>query len=411
MIEAEAYCPLQEKAVNAWLQERVEHKKHHAGLERLKPLFGPFIDSFKDNKIRIATIGGTNGKGETALRLGQYLMENGSSCATWMSPHILSLRERFLFQNRPIPYPQLKETIDQCRHLIPSLSFYQFHFYVFCHWVLKPPIPEFLILEVGMGGRRDAVNLFDADASAIASISRDHCEYLGNTLEAILIEKLGISRQGRPLITSLESPQLREVCRHHTHAAGVPWRDIFDGKRNYRQRNDLLARKLCGILTGDLPPEKPLKPLALRQEKMTYGTNNLLFTGAHNEDGFKKMVETLSAHDIDTILVSFSRREIPEILTCLNILQAWNNQIPIILAPFEHLRGLSCAGWQKLCTHSQLPDTVKIEYNWRNVIAEKRDPSQTILVCGSYYFLGEVQKFLAAPPPAPPPPELGQRDL
>ena len=391
------YCPLKEEAINRWLRERAGHEKFHAGFERLVPVFHHFTEAFKERGIKIATIAGTNGKGETALRLGQYLVEGGGACATWMSPHVLSLRERFLFQNRPLSYRRLKEAIDECAHLIPTLSFYEFHFYVFCHLALREPALEHLILEVGLGGRLDAVNLFDGDVSAIVSISRDHCEYLGNTHEAILGEKLGIARPGRPLLTSLESPELRNHCQRHASSQGIHWRDIFEKGTDYRQHNDLLARHLCHALTGSFPPPRAKQSFKGRWEKMTYRTNNLLFIGAHNEDGFQKMAAILPSRPLDKILVSFSQRSISEIVACMAHLKT----MPLILTHFDHPRGLSGADWQKLCTHPQLPDTVNIEYNWRSVITEETESGQTILVCGSYYFLGEVQKFLAAHTPTP----------
>ena len=389
------YCPRGEDAVNVWLRERAGHEKFHAGFDRLGPIFRGFAEAFKRENIRIATIGGTNGKGETALLLGKYLAGQGASCATWMSPHVLSLRERFLFQNRPVPYRRLEEAVRRCRHLIPTLSFYEFHLYVFCHLALQKPVPEFLLLEVGMGGRLDAVNLFDADVSAIASISRDHCQYLGDTPEAILTEKLGISRPGRPLLTCLESPQLREHCRRHARSSGALWRDLFEAGTHYRRRNDYLARNLCRALTKTLPPPLHPQPLKGRWEEVTRKTDKILFVGAHNEDGFQKMVELFPCHDIGTVLVSFSPRDVGEMVACLKTLKTHCGRIPVVLTRFEHPRGLSCADWQKLCTHPRLPDAIKIEYNWRDVIDGGTDTGRTILVCGSYYFLGEVQKFLA----------------
>ena len=407
----EDYCPVKEESVNLWLRERAGHEKFHGGFARLKPVFHRFAVAFKERNIKIATIGGTNGKGESALLLGKYLIGRGASCATWMSPHVLSLRERFLFQNRPVTYRRLEETLRECRHLIPTLSFYEFHFYVFCRLALAEPSTEFIVLEVGMGGRLDAVNLFDADVSAITSISRDHCQYLGNTLRDILSEKLGISRPGRPLLTSLESNALQEQCHRHARSTGTPWRNVFERGSDYRRNNDLLARNLCRALTGIFPTPEPMEPLKGRWEKMTYQANTLLFVGAHNRDGFRKMAKLIPSQKIETVLVSFSQREIPEILTCLKILTTYCCKASVILTRFDHPRKLDHADWQKLCTHPGLPDAIKIEYNWRSVITEKTDKCQTIMVCGSYYFLGEVQKFLALAPPAPVPSDPLQRNL
>ena len=310
-----------------------------------------------------------------------------------MSPHVLSLRERFLRQNQPVSYPCLEEAIHQCRHLVPQLSFYEFHFYVFCHLAVQSPVPNFLVLEVGMGGRLDAVNLFDADVSALTSISRDHCEYLGDSPKEILKEKLGISRSGRPLFTALDSSSLREYCQHHALAANIPWKDIFAKDRDYRSRNDLMARTLCQSLTGIFPQPNPLRPLKGRWEKMTYKNNTLLFVGAHNEDGMRKMIEAMLP-PIDKILVSFSRRHLSEMETCLRILRALDPSIPLILTWFDHPRGINGADCHNILSHSQLSSIVTFEYNWRNVIAEETDTGQTLLVCGSYYFLGEIQKWL-----------------
>ena len=410
------YSANQEDAINLWLRERDGYESFKGGFERLRPLFQPLANDFKSHNIKIATIGGTNGKGETALRLGEYLIQNGSSCATWMSPHILSLRERFLRQNQPISYSSLKKVIKQCRHLIPQLSFYEFHFYVFCQWALQPPTPDFLVLEVGMGGRLDAVNLFDADVCAVTSISLDHCEYLGDTPEQILREKLGISRPERPLFTSLDCPALREQCRRHAFAKSIPWQDIFTEEKDYRERNDLMARTLCHSLTGIFPHSHPLQPLKGRWEKMIYRTNTLLFVGAHNEDGIKKMLEAADRPPIDKILVSFSRRPLSEMKACLETLCRSEPPVPLILTWFDHPRGINSAACHEILSHSQLSSTITFEYNWRNVVSEETDTGQTLLVCGSYYFLGEVQKWLyqqnlGAHPLTSPLPGHRQRNL
>ena len=391
--------------LDLWSQKNSGGEVFRSGLERLRPLFAPLVAAAKNRRIDIVTVAGTNGKGEVAMRLGKYLEAADRSYGLWTSPHILSLQERFVRNGKMISRGELERAISQCAHLVDELSFYEFYFYVFCHLFLSDPSKkvEVLILEVGMGGRLDAVNLFDANLAAIVSISLDHCEYLGETCREILGEKLGITRAGQTLLTSLESSYLRDVCRNYSRQHKVAWGDLFEQGvlfegQNYRERNNLLAQHLFRELVGKMPsPQRDSIELKGRWETMTLGKAKFLFVGAHNLDGIKRMVSSMEALVLAQVLISFSLRSRDEICAMLTALNKLQLSGPISLVYFRHSRGFSPENWARICSEVAKQEQLRgIQRggDWKEFVAKKRSKEQTILVCGSYYFIGEVQKFI-----------------
>ena len=212
---------LEEEALNAKLFEWYGEEKLLLGkASDAKEVIKSFKPFFREKKVKVIVVGGTNGKGETSHRLDSLLRQEGLKTALWTSPHILSLRERFLFQGKQVSYGQLNKYIDSSRESCLennwALSYYEFLFFVFCRLALSVEKSfglDVILLEVGLGGRLDAVNFLGPDLTAVCSLSRDHQGFLGNTLKDILMEKLGISRPNIPLITGFELDWLQSKTK------------------------------------------------------------------------------------------------------------------------------------------------------------------------------------------------------
>jgi dihydrofolate synthase / folylpolyglutamate synthase len=149
----------------------------------------------------VLTVGGTNGKGSVAATLDGILAAAGYETGLFTSPHLVRYHERIRLHGREASDPELLAAfaeIDAARGDI-SLTYFEWNalaaFVVFARARV-----DVAVLEVGMGGRLDAVNLLDADVAAVVSVGLDHCEWLGDTIEAIGTEKAGIFRSGRPAI-------------------------------------------------------------------------------------------------------------------------------------------------------------------------------------------------------------------
>ncbi len=159
-------------------------------------------------KFQIITIAGTNGKGTTVAMLEELLVANNKNVLSHISPHILNFNERISLNKKPISDSLLLELLDLLEEITADykLSYYQIAFLCTCVYSQKASL-DYLIIEVGIGGRLDAANILEHDITAITNIDYDHCEILGDTLDKIGLEKAGISRSGVPLFLGSKMPE------------------------------------------------------------------------------------------------------------------------------------------------------------------------------------------------------------
>jgi len=149
----------------------------------------------------IITVAGTNGKGSSVALLTRILQEAGYRVATFTSPHLLRYNERICIGEVEISDASLIaafERIDAAR-AGTTLTFFEFNALA-ALLVFETACPDVIVLEVGLGGRLDAVNAVDCDVALVTSIALDHCDWLGSDVEVIGREKAGIFRAGRAAI-------------------------------------------------------------------------------------------------------------------------------------------------------------------------------------------------------------------
>ena len=190
------------RSLGGWLEyiERQHPQAIALGLERVFEVFSRLEIRFS---CPIFTVGGTNGKGSTCALLEAVLSSAGYRAGLYTSPHLRRYNERVRIAGREVDDSALCEAfaaVEHARGAVP-LTYFEFGtlaaFFLFSKENL-----ETLILEVGLGGRLDAVNVLDADCAILTSIGIDHVEYLGSTREAIGGEKAGIFRSGKPAVVA-----------------------------------------------------------------------------------------------------------------------------------------------------------------------------------------------------------------
>ena len=153
--------------------------------------------------LHVVTVAGTNGKGSSVAFLEAILGAAGYRVGAYTSPHLLHYNERVRIEGMPVPDAILCEAferIEQARGDTP-LTYFEFGTLA-ALWCFACAGLDAAILEVGLGGRLDAVNIVDADVGLITGIALDHTDWLGDDLDAIGFEKAGIARSGRPLVYS-----------------------------------------------------------------------------------------------------------------------------------------------------------------------------------------------------------------
>jgi len=190
-----------------WLrwQETLHPSTIDMGLERVRKVWDKLHP--RALKPAVITVSGTNGKGSCSAMLESVYRHAGYHVGCYSSPHLLRYNERIRIDGNEIADQALCEAfgaIDQARDDI-SITYFEFGtlaaLYLFAQYDL-----DVLILEVGLGGRLDAVNMIDADVALLVSVGLDHQEWLGHDREAIGLEKAGIFRANRPAICAEKYP-------------------------------------------------------------------------------------------------------------------------------------------------------------------------------------------------------------
>lgn len=187
-------------------------------------------------KQPVFTVAGTNGKGSTCAMLESILSSASYKVACHTSPHFLKFNERARIQGEMVSDELLLEhfrSVEQARSSLPdapSLTYFEFTTLAILHLFSKSDV-DVVILEVGLGGRLDAVNMIDADCAIVTSIDIDHAEYLGNTREKIAFEKAGIFRSGKPAICADPLPP-RSLIEHAQAIGANLW--LFGQDFNYQ---------------------------------------------------------------------------------------------------------------------------------------------------------------------------------
>ncbi len=317
----------------AWL-EQLNPDRVELGLERVRCVWEQ-LD--RDIDSTVITVAGTNGKGSVVAMLEQVLLASGHSVVAYTSPHLLRFNERIRINSTEVD----DAALVQAFHAISAaqtaaavrLTYFEFTTLA-ALWLITEQQPEVALLEVGLGGRLDAVNIIDADAAVITSIGLDHMQWLGNSRAAIAAEKVAIARPGRLLVCGEPDPPpviSRQAAALEAHLLQIdidfalePATDASSGADQYRftadwlqadlglpqlampgqhQRNNsacvlaLLTAPQSPLLVNDLPAAVTSltgtsligRQQVLRQQPL------LLVDVAHNEQAVAALVATLQS--------------------------------------------------------------------------------------------------------------------
>lgn len=202
-----------------WLSrlEAMHSKAIDMGLERVAQVRDTLGLRFD---CPVITVGGTNGKGSTCAMLEAILLQAGYRVGLYTSPHLVHFNERARVNGEIVDDAALVEqfeAVDAARGDV-SLTYFEFTTLAILRLFAQAGL-DVVILEVGLGGRLDAVNVIDADVAIVTSVDIDHTEYLGVTREQIGFEKAGIFRSGRPAICS--DPVPPESLKKHAEDIGA----------------------------------------------------------------------------------------------------------------------------------------------------------------------------------------------
>lgn len=180
--------------------------------------------------MHVIHVAGTNGKGSVCAYLASMFQAGGRRCGLFTSPHLVKINERYMIDQEMIGDALFLEAFHETKRVIDSyMAEGQVHpsyfetLFLMGMYIFKKEQVEYLILETGLGGRLDATNVIEHPlACIITSISRDHTEYLGETIPEIAGEKAGIIKPGVPVIYDAHSREAAEVIRARAERQNSP---------------------------------------------------------------------------------------------------------------------------------------------------------------------------------------------
>ena len=189
----------------AW-QETVHPVEMDLGLSRIR-LVHEALGGGAAPPFPIVTVAGTNGKGSTVAFVQALLTAAGARTGTYTSPHLVNYNERVRIDGEPVPDAAIMTSFDRIDRARGGITLTYFEFGTLAAVeVFRSAAVDAAVLEVGIGGRLDAVNLFDAEVAVVTPIDIDHVRWLGPDRESIGREKAGIFRPGRPAVIADRDP-------------------------------------------------------------------------------------------------------------------------------------------------------------------------------------------------------------
>ena len=307
-------------------------------------------------------VAGTNGKGSTCAFIASICREAGFRTGLYTSPHLISFCERIQLNGTPITEKDVLEGILRIKAIIkdwdPHPTFFEITTALALAW-FKQMKADIVVLETGMGGRLDATNIVTPIVSVITPIAFDHEKYLGDTIEAIAMEKAGIIKPSRAVVSSPQHPAAKTALdsRAREMETSITWADSpYDGPvgipGKIQHWNASLA--ILAIQASALPISIQTIQMGLSKTKwpgrFQQVSKDLILDGAHNPDAVKVLVESWRN--------SFGNEKAALIFGCMddkNIAGILKLLEPIVasihLAPVQSPRAVSVSRLQAICAN------------------------------------------------------------
>lgn len=374
------------------------------GLDRCSAVLAKL--GFDRPSEKIFTISGTNGKGSTCTFLTHYLGLKKHTVGTFTSPHFVRFNERIAINGEPVSDEIICQAfahIEQVRGDI-ALTYFEFNTLAAVHIFSNAKL-DYWVLEVGLGGRLDSVNMIDADVAAVTSISLDHIDWLGDSLDIIAQEKAGIARAGKLLISGVN--QAPDSLRETALTIGADFKQKGEDYSFSLDSQSTWSWQGNGQVITDLPvPNLPVENAATVLAVLSYSGFKLDFdtlktlmldarlTGrfqtlmqspqvildvAHNPEAALELQRRLSRSNKNAIAVCgmLHDKDIESVLTCLK-----NNFSQWYLADLDAPRGASADQLSGYLENYQTFSDVASAFDAAVVAANKQDA--LIVVFGSF---------------------------
>ncbi|QIK68853.1 bifunctional folylpolyglutamate synthase/dihydrofolate synthase [Erysipelothrix sp. HDW6C] len=361
--------------------------------------------------LRIIHIGGTNGKGSTTNYVRTILQTAGYSVGSFTSPHLVKHNDRIRINNREIDDETFLNYINKTLPLWDAYTLSMFEIDMLISILyFKDNRVDYVVYEVGLGGRLDATNVVTPLVSAITNVGFDHQGILGNTITEIACEKAGIIKPNVPLITTISGREamdvvidkvyethsrLKQICVPYYHTEGQAYifhhegMDIrIENQGAYQVGNAALAvsivREILPTLEDSIIQEGVLH--ANWPGRFEEVLPRVYLDGAHNEMGIRQLVESMQILPKPWIVVFTALKDKDHSEMIEDLVGAFDT---VIVTEFSFYRAASA---EELAFNH---DVITIP-NYQDAIryGQEHQTDGTLIITGSLYFISEVRALL-----------------
>lgn len=362
------------------------------------------------NDLKFIHVAGSNGKGSVCSLLASTLKESGFKSGLFTSPHLVDFSERIRVNGQTIDPDFVVEFCQkvQCLQIEFDPSFFEIT-WVMALCYFKKCQTDICIIEVGLGGRLDATNIIQPLLSVITSISLEHQQFLGDTLELIAAEKAGIIKENIPVIIGEHKSNLKPVFeaiaqKHHSpiiwRDENVPLPDSFPLLGQYQIQNwQTVDAVLKNLSFSEITPNSIRAGLLnLQTNTGFYGRlqviathPRIIFDVSHNVDGIEQTLhyfqKEISKGDLILLYGTSADKDLDQILPL------FPKKTPFFFTEFSNQRSLKAPVWrektEKVAFESHIFTNPSEALNEAKLLATK---DSTILVFGSFFLIHDFLK-------------------
>lgn len=389
--------------INSALDALMERRNMTLGIDNLINLLSELDNPQLD--LKCIHIAGTNGKGSTSNYVRSGLQAAGNKVGSFTSPHLVVHNDRIRINNENISDEVFLRYInDSIQYWEPySLSMFEIDMFISIMYFRDEAV-DYVVYEVGLGGRLDATNVIHPLVCAVTNIGYDHMGILGNTLEEIAGEKAGIFKPGVPVFTTEKNDSVLNVFNEKTdllNIVEIPQHTV--GEKSYSYTLDGIEITLTnqGIyqISNSALALKILKYLNIADESIKSGIENtswagrfeeisqgVYLDGAHNSMGIENLIKSMEILPkpwvvVFTALADKSHSEM------VDRLEAVFDEV--IITEFEFYRAAKA---QDLALNHKV--TIETDYKKAILIGKDHRQSGTLIITGSLYFISEAREYL-----------------
>ena len=369
---------MSENSVRGWLYA-TKSKGMSLGLSRVNAALEAL--GRPDKQMDCIHVAGSNGKGSACAQLVAGLVRAGYRVGLFSSPHLVRIEERVRVDGKAISEEEFDDALNQVKALNCELTFFEIT-YLTSLIACRDAGVSIMVLETGLGGRLDATRSADVVACLVTSVSLEHSDILGDTIETVAREKAAIWRPGVPmLIRDPGSAKVRNAMRDEAISA----RFYSPEASTFMNEAADLAEMLCAII-GYSFVRRPISWPA----RMQYieGEQNYLLEAAHNPSGMRRAVPEIAAllpERWSLLLGTSPQQEMDEFLAPIFTLIENNPPLEIITTEPQNGRYPGVAEPIKGIQHIEKPDIA---------IQSFTEENDLIVVTGSLYLCGNILSYL-----------------